>query len=535
MLPPPMVSVLVVSWNRSADLRRALEAVFASTDVALEVVVVDNASTDDAAAVAASFAGVRLVKNTENVGFAAAVEQGLAATTGELVALVNNDAVLAPDCLSVLARTLEAHPEAAAAGGKQYFWDDENPLGDRRNHSYGYTLVDPDDMVTNAQVDADDALREVATLSGAVVLVRRSAIQAVGAPFLDPLFFAYYEETDFFSRAVRKGFRLLYTGEAVCWHRVRASTASEPYRYLFYMYRNRVLWAYRNFDEASLDRVLADTRTRALRAGLLLGAARRTDEARARRDAHAWARSERRLLLDHRARFFDGGPGILALAARIQSRASYYGHARPEVAALVPAEARQVIDFGCGGGAFGRALKAARPAVEVRGVEPVPTAAALAREGLDDVHVGGADDPLPEGWPRPDCVVFADVLEHLVDPWATLRRVRTLLAPGGALVVSIPNVLHHSVVADLARGRFDYQDAGVLDRTHLRFFTAATARELVEHAGFRVERMERVIEPPRKLRGAFAAVARGASPTSRRTPRAVVADLCTVQYLILAR
>lgn len=531
-----MISVVVVSWNRADDLRACLSAILASEGVELEVVVVDNGSTDGAVAVARSFAAVRVIENRDNRGFAEAVEQGVAATTGEAIALVNNDALLDRRCLAVLAALLDEHPDAAAAGGKQYFWDQHNPALSRTNRAYGHTDVDVEALATQARVvepREPDEVREVATLSGAVVLVRRSALATVGPPFLDPLFFAYYEETDFFSRAVRKGLRLLYTGEAACWHRVRASTAKEPYKYLFYMRRNRVLWAYRNFDDGSLARVLTDTRAHARRARLSLGD---SDDARAWRDAAAWVDANRALLEGHRRRFWDGGEGILALAARIQAAAGYHGHARPEVAALVPGTSRHVVDVGCGGGALGAALKAARPGLEVRGVERHPAAAARARRVLDDVHEGDADGAFPPGWPRPDCLIFADVLEHLVDPWATLRRARQLLAPGGTLVVSVPNVLHHSVASDLARGRFDYREAGVLDRTHLRFFTGATARELIEGAGFVVERMERVIEPPRRGRGTLRALSRGVSATpARRGLRALVADLCTVQYLIVAR
>jgi GT2 family glycosyltransferase/2-polyprenyl-3-methyl-5-hydroxy-6-metoxy-1,4-benzoquinol methylase len=519
----PTASVIVVSWNRSADLRLALEAIFAQTRPPRDVIVVDNASTDDAAAVAASFPAVKLIRNDSNLGFAAANELGLqAAGTADYVALVNNDALLAPDWIEKLVDFLEAHPDAAAAGGKQYFWNDENPAWSRANHYYSYTSIDTDDGYPQAQLDTPDEPREVATLSGAAVMIRRRAIDEVGAPFLDPIFFAYYEETDFFSRALRKGFRLHYTAEPACWHRVRAS--SDNYQYLFWMFRNRVIWAYRNFDRTSLDRVLREARRRP-RFG-------RSDESRAKRDAWDWLVEHRSLLEEHRARFFgESERGFLELARDVQSRASYYGHPRPDVCALVPESARRVIDFGCAGGALGRALKASRPSIEVRGIEPVAEQAERARKVLDDVMIGGADDPLPASWPAPDCIVFADVLEHLVDPWSAVRRARELLRPGGTLVVSIPNVLHHSVVRDLARGRFDYRDAGVLDRTHLRFFTAATARELVEQAGFQVERMERVVEPPvpflRKLAKRTKANGRGL--------RALLADVSTVQYLIVAR
>jgi O-antigen biosynthesis protein len=483
------VAVIIASWNRSGDLRRALQSIFANKYPELEVIVVDNASTDDAADVAASFEGVKVIRNAENLGFAEANEIGLRQTRADYIALVNNDALLAEDWIHKLVDFLDKHPNAAAAGGKQYFWNDDNPPLDRTNKYYGYTIIV--DGTPNAQVNTSDDVREVATLSGAAVMIRRTAIDDVGPPFLDPLFFAYYEETDFFSRAIRKGWRLYYTGEPACWHRVRAS--SDPERYLYFMERNRAIWAYRNFDDASLKRMLRQK----------IGKA-----------AKQWLDEHRGDLEQQRRRYFSG-KGILEHVAEIESRANYYGYARPEVCALVPTSAKRVLDVGCAGGALGRALKSERPGIEVRGVEPVAEQAERARAWLDDVHAG---TEIPSEWPRPDCIIFADVLEHLVDPWTAVKNARSLLQPGGTLVVSVPNVLHHSVVSELVRGRFDYRDAGVLDRTHLRFFTEKTAREMIEQAGFHIERMERVLEPPSGI-------------LRRVTPK----TLATVQYLFVAR
>ncbi len=81
---------------------------------------------------------------------------------------------------------------------------------------------------------------------------------------------------------------------------------------------------------------------------------------------------------------------------------------------------------------------------------------------------------------------YADILEHLRDPWRLLASQRELLAPGGHVVVSLPNVRHYPVVLGLLRGRWRYQDEGVLDRSHLRFFTRDSARELVSGAGYRM-------------------------------------------------
>lgn len=169
----------------------------------------------------------------------------------------------------------------------------------------------------------------------------------------------------------------------------------------------------------------------------------------------------------------------------------YYGNPRAEMLPFVPAGVQRVLELGCGSGAFGAALK--RSGVrEVVGIEQVPSAAEAARARLDRVLVADVERDeldLPAG--AFDCLVCNDVLEHLVDPWAALKKLRGLLRPGGALVVSLPNVRFHKVVRHLIwPGQWRYEDDGVLDRTHLRFFTREGARELVESAGFAIERVE---------------------------------------------
>lgn len=174
--------------------------------------------------------------------------------------------------------------------------------------------------------------------------------------------------------------------------------------------------------------------------------------------------------------------------------AAYYENERPEVVALVPAEARFVIDVGCGAGGLGRYLKATRPGVEVRGIEPVAAQAERAKRVLDDVLVTGAEAALPAHWPAPDCVIFADVLEHLVEPWDVVRSYRQRLAVGGVCVASIPNVANRRVLSALYRHRWDYTAHGIMDRTHLRFFTRETAVEMFEQAGFSIRQVKRVME-----------------------------------------
>lgn len=160
---------------------------------------------------------------------------------------------------------------------------------------------------------------------------------------------------------------------------------------------------------------------------------------------------------------------------------------RREVAPFVPLVGR-LLDVGCGEGAFGALIESR--GTRVHGIEPNPTAAAIATSRLSAVTVGRYPDDLPDIEPF-GCIVFNDVLEHMPDPSIALAAVRAHLAKGGTLVASVPNVRNISVVAPLVlRGRWDYSDWGILDRTHLRFFTKATMRELFENAGFYVKQQE---------------------------------------------
>ncbi len=164
--------------------------------------------------------------------------------------------------------------------------------------------------------------------------------------------------------------------------------------------------------------------------------------------------------------------------------ASYYVQSRPEVAALVPPACRRVLDVGCGAGHLGRLLK--ERGHHVTGVELVREAADEARRWLDAVVTADVEAGLPFPPGSFDAVIFADLLEHLVDPWRVVREAASLLAPGGAVVASVPNVQNLDVLRRLARGRWDYRERGILDRGHLRFFALGTVRELFAQAGLAV-------------------------------------------------
>lgn len=169
------------------------------------------------------------------------------------------------------------------------------------------------------------------------------------------------------------------------------------------------------------------------------------------------------------------------------SERSYFDVERHEMLAAVPGGVRRVLDVGCGAGAFAHAVRK-RFDCHVTGVEINADMAALAAQRIDRVLVGAVESQFAalEG-ERFDCIVFNDVLEHLVDPWDTLRRARGLLSAGGTVVASIPNVRYFPVAkAYLLQREWKYDRWGVLDQTHLRFFTGPSARRLFEDSGYEV-------------------------------------------------
>ncbi|WP_448384522.1 class I SAM-dependent methyltransferase [Desulfosoma sp.] len=167
---------------------------------------------------------------------------------------------------------------------------------------------------------------------------------------------------------------------------------------------------------------------------------------------------------------------------------------REDLLALIPEHAAKILDVGCSSGLFGIALKAQRPEVFLTGVEPDKRKAHAARVFYDVLYEGHFEAVALSG--PFDVIVCGDVLEHLQDPWAALRKIHALLASDGYLVLSVPNVGHWTVVRGLLQGTFEYVPAGILNRGHLRFFTEDSLRRALEQSGFVVEVFQRRQPPP---------------------------------------
>jgi 2-polyprenyl-3-methyl-5-hydroxy-6-metoxy-1,4-benzoquinol methylase len=166
----------------------------------------------------------------------------------------------------------------------------------------------------------------------------------------------------------------------------------------------------------------------------------------------------------------------------------YFNLVRDEIAPLLPENPTLVMDVGCGAGATLRWLKQIRRNITTVGVEINETIAAVAASVADEVVVTDLDAGLERLAPyrgSVDVLLLLDVLEHLRDPWSRLKEFRSLLSPSGVVIASIPNVRNFKVLLPLLfSGEWRYQSAGILDRTHLRFFTRSGVLELFHGAGF---------------------------------------------------
>lgn len=171
----------------------------------------------------------------------------------------------------------------------------------------------------------------------------------------------------------------------------------------------------------------------------------------------------------------------------IDQPVDYYRYARSEMLKFVPQGARNILEVGCGEGTFMELLHSERGTDQLYGIEANEAAAQAGRlRGLNITT--GVFPEAADRSRRYDCVLFNDVLEHIVDPWRALEDTISLLSSGGVVVASLPNVRHLDTVHEIVvKGDFRYQPAGVLDSTHLRFFTMRSAQRMFEDCGFTVE------------------------------------------------
>lgn len=429
------VSVVIVNWNGLDVLRPCLAAIAANTLLDdYEVVVVDNGSHEHGVEDAVRpYPKVRLLREGVNHGFARGNNIGARAARGEFLYFVNNDTLPQQDWLRPLLELQQRWPRAGIVGSR---------LTDRDGITLhtGYYF----DPSVNAYVEAlrgfpagapqVSQARECEVYAGCGVLIAKQLYEEVGG--FGEEYFQGYEDWDLCLKVRAKGYCILYCPESRVVH----------------------------LENVSMKRLARRDR-------------RRTKERNRAIFEERW-RSE---LYRYRV------PRLPAYLGDF----GYYDLPRERLLAFMPPRLGRVLEFGCGAGALGGALKRQGRAEYVCGVERHPEAAERAKSRLDrvlaiDIERARLDDDLPF-----DTLVLADVLEHLQDPWGTLFTARRYLKEGGLVVASLPNIAHYKVIRKLLRHVWRYEPGGILDRTHLRFFTRKSIEDLFLNAGFRIEKVER--------------------------------------------
>lgn len=266
----PRVSAVIVTWNARALLSPCIDSLLAQDLPAneLEILIVDNGSNDDTLAfLAVAYPGVTVVALDHNLGFAGGANAGIRAAAGEVIVLLNNDAVADPAFVRTARDTLLAEPGAGAVTGWIILADRYSPSTDgglvdlRGRHwkidaSGGAALTNSTGNIVTGEgngLDRDwlvpvDALTRtsgaVSGFSGGAVALRRAALDAVG--LLDERYFMYYEDTDLSWRLRAAGWTVLFSRESVVHHAHAASSGTESWFFLFHNERNRILFALKN-------------------------------------------------------------------------------------------------------------------------------------------------------------------------------------------------------------------------------------------------------------------------------------------------
>ena len=209
----------------------------------------------------------------------------------------------------------------------------------------------------------------------------------------------------------------------------------------------------------------------------------------------------------------------------------------PDLIDVLPINANRVVDVGCGLGVIAKEFHIRANPNYYLGIEIVPKNAEIVKQYCSECIVGNIEEFNNETWSQLsnyDLWVFGDVLEHLYDPWSVLKKVRSILPEDGQIACCIPNAQHWSMQARLSIGDWRYADTGLLDRTHIRFFTRQTVVELMRDAGFEItEIIPRYLHQPNADK--FLDIIENMAATAGGDPKIARAEASVFQYIVKAK
>jgi GT2 family glycosyltransferase len=242
----PLVSIIVLNWNGESLIEECVRSLKNTQADNFEVVVVDNASNDHSLELLGRFEGIKLVKNSTNLGFAKGNNQGFGLARGKYVATVNNDAVVEPSWLNAPLALLEADDTIGIISCRQMNYFDREKIDVLFSYPSRFLLLQ---RMGHGEVFGNNPLHFrkglVIGASGAAVVYRKKMLEEIDG--FEESFFAYHEETDLFFRAFLAGWKCVYVPSSVVYHKGSASFGSMKKTFCYYHERNRIWFIYRNF------------------------------------------------------------------------------------------------------------------------------------------------------------------------------------------------------------------------------------------------------------------------------------------------
>ena len=515
----PQLSVVMTVHNHERFVEQALESVVAQTFGNLEIVVVDGGSTDNTASIIDTYAArcashPITVVHRENGGAYAAINHGLALARGDVVALIGGDQLFAPTRLAKMLAAMDKHDAGFVFSDIRFIGDDRLELDDE--DFYVDRLRNQIARCRSTSNPLLGLLQSNAAVSSGNFCFRRGLLGDIGG-------FAAFRVCDAWDFILAASYvtSIRFVPELLFEYRLHREDSSRGLRLLAHAESDQV--QARFFERVETHPILSDaaSRTSFLRtvrrcglAGLLPASLRNAslqwEGSRLARRTAGWHIGSQPGTgastdgLSGRERSDEGNamnsPYVWQshLGDDIAFDAAYSEVSRPDILSFITEPPGTVLDIGCAGGTTGRLLKKKFPGTRVIGIEPNEDAATRARRHLDLVVSTAVEEVDPArdlDGADIDLVLLMDVLEHLADPWRALVDLRELIGTETRVLASIPNVRNLATLHDLAGGRWRYRVDGVLDVTHLRFFTLAEMRAMFSETGYRIVAVDPLTRP----------------------------------------
>jgi glycosyltransferase involved in cell wall biosynthesis/ubiquinone/menaquinone biosynthesis C-methylase UbiE len=515
----PLVTVVIPTYNHADFVEDALESVYGQTYRKIELIVIDDGSSDDTPSVIrrslvnCPFLHRFVVR--ENRGAAATINEGIALASGEYVNVLNSDDMFTPNRIERMVAEV-AGTDSDWGFGNVSFIDGSGDFFFIDSDPYISELEKRIKEIGNHETVGHSLLETNLSISTGNLFIAKRLHRALGG-FRD---FRYNHDWDFCLRALA--------------HAEPVHVSDEVYRYRFH--------GANTISESHVSaKAEADQIFREFFATVGLPPTPYNEFAPC---APEWAphalliacrRGMGSLIEPQQLRYLMQAvsTGHEQIADSLRDGFDPHGTSAAATIVRLVGKNKVVLELGTGPGAITGALRGTS-GCRVTGVEDNPENAAIAASHCEEMIVSSLD---PSFWikqvsnRRFDAIVAADVLEHLYDPWAALRQLVSLLAEDGYVVTSLPNVGHCGVLACLLLGRFPYGPKGLLDRTQMRFFTRTEIAELLAQADLFAETIVPIEAQPEHTE--FAAYWKQVSP-ERREALSGAPDGLSYQYVIKA-